>query len=356
MNSIGKKITGFIVAVAILFGIGIGGIIAVVAVTIGCGIALVSPIDEARDILGNVKEGLSDTFFNVWATADQKKRKENAALIVRIGQERNFSPNSIGIAIAVAIQESKLENIPYQGAKNNDKSLGLFQQQPPWWGTPEQIMDPVFATNAFYDALQKVLDRDSRPMIEVAIQVQIPDEEIYRRDWPADREEVAVSIVKDNYTGDGKIGDNCTSTARNTVGWQLPLEPHVYSITDGYGWRCLFVCKNHDGVDLAAAAQTPIFAAHDGEVTFSGKNGTYGNFIRVEHGEGIITEYAHMSSFESGISKGTKVRGGQVIGYVGTTGGSTGNHLHFNVKINGTYVDPVTYMLKLGVDIKGLQG
>jgi len=355
MKSISKKVIGFIMAVILLVCIGVGGIITVVVATITCGVALVSPVDEAKDILGTIKEGVSDTFFDVLASAEQKKRKENAALIVRIGQERNFSPHSIGIAIATAIQESKIENLPFQGAKNDHKSLGLFQQQPPWWGTPEQIMDPVFATNAFYDALQEVPDRDMRPMIDVAIEVQIPDEKIYRRDWSADREEVAMSIVKDNYTGDGKVGDNCTSTARTTVGWQLPLESGVYSITDGFGWRCLFVCKNHDGVDLAAAAQTPIFAAHDGEVTFSGENGTYGNFVRVDHGDGIITEYAHMSAYESGVDKGSKVSGGQVIGYVGTTGGSTGNHLHFNVKVDGKYVDPVPWMLNQSVNIQDNQ-
>ena len=339
-------------AVILLICVGVGGIITVVVVTMTCGVALISPIDEAKDILGTIKEGASDNFFSVWALAEQKERKENAALIVRIGQERNFSPNSIGIAVATAIQESKIENLPFQGVKNDHKSLGLFQQQPPWWGTPEQIMDPVFATNAFYDALQQVPDRDSRPMIDVAIQVQIPDEKIYRRDWPANREEVAMSIVKDSYTGDGKIGDNCTSTAKTTVGWQLPLESGVYDVTDGFGWRCLFVCKNHDGVDLAAAAQTPIFAAHDGEVTFSGVNGTYGNFVRIDHGNGITTEYAHMSDYEKGVTKGVKVSGGQVIGYVGTTGSSTGNHLHFNVKINGKYEEPVAYMLEQGIDIK----
>jgi hypothetical protein len=353
VNTIAKKVVGFLVAVAILFGISAGAIIAVAIVTIQCGIALISPFDEARDIFGNAKEGVSDAFFDIWAPADQKKRKANAALIVKIGEERNFSPYSIGIAVATAIQESNLENLPYLGAKNDHRSLGLFQQQPPWWGTPEQILDPTYATNKFYDSLQEVYDRDSRPMIDVAIQVQIPDEAVYRKTWPADREDKAMSIVKDNYTGDGKVGDNCTSSAANTTGWRLPLNPKVYNVSSPFGWRCLFVCKNHDGVDMAAAAQTPIFAAHDGEVTFSGVNGSYGNFVRIDHGGGIVTEYGHMIRFEPGVVKGTSVRGGQVIGYVGSTGGSTGNHLHFNTKIDGKYVDPVPYMLTLGVDIKG---
>ena len=355
MNTLIKKLIGFITALSIVAVIAFGGTMIVVSAIFSCGIALVSPFDEAKDIFDNVKEGISDTFFELWASAEQKKRKENAALIVKIGQDRNFSAYSIGIAVATAIQESKLENLAHLGKKNDHNSLGLFQQQPPWWGTPEQIMDPVYAINTFYDALQEVPDRESRPMIDVAIQVQIPNEKIYRRDWPADREKVAMSIVKDNYTGDGKIGNNCTSSAKITVGWQLPLESGVYDVTDGFGWRCLYVCKNHDGVDLAAAAKTPIFAAHDGEVTFSGENGTYGNFVRLDHGNGIVTEYAHMSAYESGVGEGGKVSGGQVIGYVGTTGSSTGNHLHFNVKIDGKYVDPVPYMLEQGVDIKGLQ-
>jgi len=359
MNPVLKRLVGLFAALSIVAGIAFGGMVIVVTTIFSCGITLISPVDEVRDVFANVKEGISDAFFDIWASAEQKKRKENAALIVKIGEERNFSPRSIGIAVATAIQESKLENLPYLGAKNDHRSLGLFQQQPPWWGTPEQIMDPAYAINKFYDSLQTIPDRDSRSMIDVAIQVQIPDEDIYRRTWPTDRENIAMAIVKDNYKGDGQIGDNCTNSAGTTTGWRLPLNPGVYSVSSGFGWRCLALvgyCRNHDGVDMAADAQTPIYAAHDGEITFAGRNGSYGNFVRINHGSGIVTEYGHMIRFEPSISSGVNVRGGQVIGYVGSTGGSTGNHLHFNTKIDGKYVDPVPYMLTLGVDIKGSAG
>ena len=353
MGSTGKKVIGFFAALSLLACFMYASAMSTVTNAVTCGIALVSPVDEAQDIIGNVKEGTQDTFFNLFAPEDAKDRKKNAALIVKIGEDRGFSPNSIGIAIATAIQESNLKNLPFQGAKNDHKSLGLFQQQPPWWGTPEQILDPSYSTNAFYDALQKVPDRDTRPMLDVAIQVQIPNERIYRATWPANREVVAMSIVKDNFAGDGKIGDNCTDTVESDTGWVLPLSPKVYQVASPFGWRCLFVCKNHDGVDLSAAAQTPIFAAHDGIVTYKGYYGAYGNFVQIDHGDGVVTEYGHMIRFADDYANGDKVRSGQVIGYVGTTGRSTGEHLHFNTKINGKYVDPVPYMMNLGVDIKG---
>lgn len=103
--------------------------------------------------------------------------------------------------------------------------------------------------------------------------------------------------------------------------------------------------KLHTGVDLAAPSGTPIYAAGDGTLEFAGWQNGYGNKIEIHHVNGFETAYGHMSRLAGGMKVGTRVRQGQVIGYVGTTGYSTGPHLHFEVKINGNLVDPLSVKL-----------
>ena len=102
---------------------------------------------------------------------------------------------------------------------------------------------------------------------------------------------------------------------------------------------------NHTGIDVPASKNTPIYAAKSGVVTTSvygsGSSWSYGNYVVVSHSDGTSTLYAHMNS--RAVSKGETVSQGQVIGYVGTTGRSTGYHLHFEVRVNGTRKDPVNY-------------
>ena len=96
----------------------------------------------------------------------------------------------------------------------------------------------------------------------------------------------------------------------------------------------------HKGIDLAAPKMTPIYATADGEVTFSGRNGGYGNFVKINHRNGYKTAYAHMHRIA--VKKGADVHRGDLIGYVGTTGSSTGNHLHYEVYYQDKLVDPAT--------------
>ena len=99
--------------------------------------------------------------------------------------------------------------------------------------------------------------------------------------------------------------------------------------------------NNHTGIDIPAPSGTPIKAAKSGVVTTSTYNSSYGNYVVVSHSDGTSTLYAHM--VRRGVSKGQTVSQGQTIGYVGTTGSSTGNHLHFEVRVNGVRKDPVSF-------------
>ena len=99
--------------------------------------------------------------------------------------------------------------------------------------------------------------------------------------------------------------------------------------------------KMHRGVDFAAPHGTPIYATGDGVIDKRHRWGSFGNYIRIRHGDGFSTAYAHMRSFAKGQSVGSRVKQGDVIGYVGTTGRSTGPHLHYEVHRNGGQVNPM---------------
>ncbi|MFP4127338.1 MAG: M23 family metallopeptidase [Alphaproteobacteria bacterium] len=99
--------------------------------------------------------------------------------------------------------------------------------------------------------------------------------------------------------------------------------------------------RMHRGIDFAAPTGTPIRAAGDGRIVRVGPYGGYGNYVRIQHGDGYATAYAHLSRFAAGTRSGRRVEQGEVIGYVGSTGRSTGPHLHFEVLKNGEQVDPL---------------
>ncbi|NRR32578.1 peptidoglycan DD-metalloendopeptidase family protein [Oxalobacteraceae bacterium] len=100
--------------------------------------------------------------------------------------------------------------------------------------------------------------------------------------------------------------------------------------------------KQHKGIDFAAATGTPIRASGDGVIDFAGTQGGYGNLVVVKHWANYTTAYAHMSRFADGVRKGSKVSQGDIIGYVGTTGWSTGAHLHYEFRVGGEAKDPNT--------------
>ena len=114
----------------------------------------------------------------------------------------------------------------------------------------------------------------------------------------------------------------------------------------GYRIHPIFKTRRlHTGVDLAARSGTPIYAAGDGVISYYKWQSGYGNKVEIEHVNGYETAYGHMSRYADGLKVGSSVRQGQLIGYVGSTGQSTGPHLHFEIKINGNLVDPLSVKL-----------
>ncbi|MEO1207138.1 MAG: M23 family metallopeptidase [Pseudomonadota bacterium] len=123
-----------------------------------------------------------------------------------------------------------------------------------------------------------------------------------------------------------------------------PVSGNGVRLTSGFGMRnhpLLNRRKMHNGVDWAARTGTPILAAGKGTITFAGRKGANGNYVRIRHANGYQTSYSHMRRFAPGVKAGVRVRQGQVIGYIGSTGLSSGPHLHFEVLVNKRPVNPM---------------
>lgn len=121
--------------------------------------------------------------------------------------------------------------------------------------------------------------------------------------------------------------------------------PSYTRISDDYGTRIHPILGSqqfHNGIDMAAPGGSPILAAYDGKVVAADYSGSMGNYIMIDHGDGLYTIYMHASALY--VSKGAEVTKGQKIAAVGSTGRSTGNHLHFSVRLNGSYVSPWQYL------------
>src|SRR5688572_12520343 len=124
----------------------------------------------------------------------------------------------------------------------------------------------------------------------------------------------------------------------------MPLQDAT--LTSDYGMRTHPVLggrRNHKGVDLAQPSGTPVYATADGIVSMAERYSSYGNYIQIEHGGELQTRYAHLSGYA--VAAGEPVRKGQLIGFVGSTGRSTGPHLHYEVRVAGEAVDPTPYMV-----------
>jgi hypothetical protein len=295
----------------------------------------------------------------------------NAAIIIKTGASLKMPPRAWVIAVATAMQESRLTNLGNLGSNNDHDSLGLFQQRPSaGWGTPAQIRDPVYASTKFYEKLKTVDGWERMSLTRAAQKVQ-------RSAYPnayAKHEPTATRIV--NLLADGAanaVGDSLTMVCAAAgdiaaSGWTVPVKALV-----GSGFRKP-ERPAHQGVDLIIGRGTPIHAASGGVVSvvkcnidhrgtqtcdvdgWPGKGGC-GWMVEIRHAQNVMTRYCHMVRHPS-VREGQEVAAGDVIGFVGTSGNSSGPHLHFEVHLNWDRsnqgaIDPVAFMKQQGAPLGG---
>ncbi|WP_203842852.1 M23 family metallopeptidase [Winogradskya humida] len=305
----------------------------------------------------------------------------NAAVIINVGSNLKLPPRAWVIAIATAMQESRLSNLGNLGKRNDHDSLGIFQQRPSsGWGTPAQVTDPVYASTKFYDKLKTIDGWETMPLTEAAQRVQISA----YPDAYAKHELVATQIV--NLLADGAanaVGNSlkmvCASAEDVAAsGWTNPLAvkgPDAHKWNVGSGFRTSDR-PTHQGVDLIVETRTPIRSVASGVVsrikcdeTFTGKKdcdrpgysgkGGCGWMLEIRHAGNIMTRYCHLVQ-RPNLKAGQRVAAGQVVALSGTSGNSSGPHLHFEVHLNNdrsskSAVDPVQFMAQRGAPLGGSQ-
>ena len=152
-------------------------------------------------------------------------------------------------------------------------------------------------------------------------------------------------------TADDGLYDYYDETGKSAKKFLVRKPVPVGIMRSGFGERnhpLLHYMKTHTGVDWAAPFGTPIFAAGNGTIEEIGVKGGYGKYVRIGHANGYETAYGHMTAFARGLNVGSRVRQGQIIGFVGSTGLSTGSHVHFEILINDRFVNPMTIKLPRG--------
>ena len=310
---------------------------------------------------GGLKEG--EKLRVLLSPVDAGRRLKPVRVIVADDHavEAMVAYSDVGKYVAVDVQNAG-NDLPQAKAEEQDDGTGV------------RLYQSIYET-----ALR---DKVPRAVIEDMVRIYSYDVDFQRRVQPGDSFEVM-------YAGDegtaGSEGKPEVMFAELTVGgemkkfyrFQTPDDGVVdyydeagksakkflvrKPVSDGimrspFGFRrhpILGFAKMHTGVDWAAHYGAPIFAAGNGVVEKAGWESGYGKYVRIKHNNGYETAYGHMTAFAVGIDEGTRVRQGQIIGFVGSTGLSTGAHVHYEILINGRFVDPMKIKLPRGRSLEG---
>ena len=225
----------------------------------------------------------------------------------------------------------------------------------------EELLNKLVAKGAEFEAM---MDESEAAQDELLLEIAAKEKEFDQAKY---REWLATSVVTTKATqaptkpstgggnsGGGSGGGNSGGGSEggsggggggqtSSSGWLTPVSG--YRVTSVFGWRLHPVhgyYRMHNGVDLACAQGTPIYASRSGQVTTATYGKDAGYYVSINHGDGFASVYMHMTHYV--VKAGSYVSQGQLIGYVGSTGASTGPHLHFGISYNGTYVNPMKYI------------
>ena len=333
--------------------------------------AVVACLSSSGLTLGNVPESLLVTTANGETFTLNKQQLTHAATIITVGSRiEGVTRDGVQIAIMAALTESTLRQLantgtyPESGGYPNDgngsdhDSLGLFQMRPQsGWGSVAELMDPEYQAAAFfggpsgpnYPSPRGLLDIPGWQSMGKGEAAQAVEVSAYP-DRYNNYESVAETLLTILTSGTSTSSTTAPSPASAVTGPShvvFPLPEGTWVLTGDFGPRLDPITGErafHSGTDLAAADGTPILAAADGVVTVAEFSGGYGGLVVIEHhidGETIATAYAHMWANGIHATVGEHVIAGQHIGDVGSSGHSTGPHLHFEVRPGGTNAEAV---------------
>lgn len=273
--------------------------------------------------------------------------------------------DAIIISLMAAMTESALKNYanrnvpeslnyPHDAVGQDHDSVGFWQMRQ-HWGTTAELMNIEYQTKAFFGGpegpnggsprgLFDIPGWDTMPKGNAAQAVEVsafPDR--YAANEPLARALLA------RFGGGMSFCDGGTDVGHAGEAGH-PLGDPSYLVVSGYGPRIPGAgSSNHKGIDFGAGCNTPIYAIADGTVVSAGPAGGWGNAVVIDHGGGLSTRSAHMPNGGNWAQAGTKVKLGDQIGTVGTTGNSSGCHLHFETMMDGDYVDPGVVLKDMGV-------
>ena len=211
----------------------------------------------------------------------------------------------------------------------------------------EALLKELMAKADELEGLYEQWEQDESDLLTEIAQKEKEYNEAKNREWAAHMATATTApkpTSKPSGGGSSSGGSSGGSSAPASSGaWKMPC--NYTKLTSAFGMRdapTAGASTNHQGVDLAGPEGTPIYASRAGTVTTATFGRSAGYYVTINHGDGFSSVYMHMTHYV--VSKGTKVSQGQVIGYMGSTGVSTGNHLHFGISYNGAYVNPANYI------------
>lgn len=290
-----------------------------------------------------------------WSSPDQLLV---AKVIFDRGVEAKVGDSGIIIALMTAMQESGLRNLDH----GDRDSLGPFQQRPSQgWGTIQEILNLIKSTDAFYG----VAAHTNNPGLTDIVGWQtmsfgVAAQAVQRSAYPtlyAQHEPDARQMLEYLKTGTGGSYDCSGGAGPGQVSgtWAHPLAPASFTLTSRFGMRYDPVngkWSMHRGQDFSVPTGTQDRAACDGVIQRADPVDPYGGGMQtdLDCGGGVLMKYMHQSKFL--VSQGDQVKAGQVIGLTGTTGHSTGPHLHFQVNVNGEAVEPMKFMRERGIQME----
>lgn len=236
-------------------------------------------------------------------------------------------------AVALEIQSAQAELA--------DEKAGLDDQRAALSESQAELDEKSAEANRLLDQLND----DAERMRELQAEYEAKESEI-SSDIAAKEKEYTEALKKEEEAqkNNGSSGSGSSGGSSGGGSWGYPL-PYRATVTSAYGWRTHPITGKqsfHNGVDLAAGSGTAIYAVRSGTVTTATYSSVYGYYVTVNHGDGYSSLYAHMTDYV--VSNGQYVEKGQLLGYVGSTGWSTGPHLHFTIYYNGSTVNPMDYI------------